>query len=65
MKINGYFCALSFLLAGLAVTARSMADTPLPDSLVKSSKATEGSTDVATSGFEKADKAKPDAKDAT
>jgi putative salt-induced outer membrane protein len=33
--------------------------------LVKSSKASEGSTDVATSGFEKADKTKSDSKDAT
>ena len=63
MKIHGYFCALSILSAGLSLTARSSADTPLPDSLVKSSKATEGSTDVATSGFETADKW--DSKDAT
>ena len=65
MKLNCHLCALSFLLAGLSLSAPSHADEPLPDSLVKSSKATEGSTDVATSGFEKADKPKPDAKDAT
>src|SRR6185369_4316892 len=35
------------------------------DSLVKTTKASEGKTDVATSGFEKADKDKPDSKDAT
>ena len=65
MKPNCYFCTLSFLLAGLASSAPSHAAEPLPDSLVKSSKATEGSTEVATSGFEKTDKAKADAKDAT
>jgi len=64
MKINCYCCALSLLLAGLSLSRPSRAE-PLPDSLVKSSKATEGSTDVATSGFEKADKAKADAKNAT
>jgi len=65
MKLNCYLCTLCFLSAGLSLSAPSHADEPLPDSLVKNSKATEGSTDVATSGFEKADKAKPDAKDAT
>ncbi|MEI9939516.1 MAG: DUF481 domain-containing protein [Pseudomonadota bacterium] len=65
MKINCYICALPFLLAGLSLSKPSRADEPLPDSLVTSSKATEGSTDVATSGFEKADKVKADAKDAT
>jgi len=65
MKINCYCCALSLLLAGLSLTAPSRAQTALPDSLVKTTKASEGKTDVATSGFEKADKDKPDSKDAT
>ncbi|MET0791620.1 MAG: DUF481 domain-containing protein, partial [Polyangiaceae bacterium] len=47
------------------LSSLSRAAEPLPDSLVKSKKATEGSTDVATQGFEKADKVKPDTKDAT
>ena len=64
MKINCYLCALSILAAGLALSTPSLAE-PLPDSLVKSKKATEGRTDVATSGFEKADKVKPDINDAT
>jgi putative salt-induced outer membrane protein len=66
MKINSYCCGVSLLLVGLLLSKASRAaDEPLPDSLVKSSKASEGSTDVATSGFEKADKKKPDSKDAT
>lgn len=66
MKINCYCCALSLLLAGLSLSTPSRAaDAPLPDSLVKSTKASEGKTEVATSGFEKSDKNKPDDKDAT
>lgn len=65
MKINCYCCAFSLLLAGLSLSAPSRAQTTLPDSLVKSTKASEGKTEVATSGFEKADKNKPDTKDAT
>jgi len=66
MKINCYCCAFSLLLTGLSLSAPSLADqTPLPDSLVKSTQASEGKTDVATSGFEKADRNKPDSKDAT
>jgi len=64
MKINCHCCTLSVLLAGLLLSAPGHAAEPLPDSLVKSKKATEGSTDVATSGFEAAGK-KPDSKDAT
>jgi len=64
MKIKVYVCTLSVLMAALALTAPSGAE-PLPDSLVKSKKATEGSTEVASSGFENADTAKPDGKDAT
>jgi len=63
MKINCYFCAFSVLSLGLSLSARSRADAPLPDSLVKSTKASEGKTDVATSGFEKA--VKDESKDAT
>jgi putative salt-induced outer membrane protein len=63
MKIISYFCALSFLSAGLSLSAPSRADAPLPDSLVKSSKATEGKTEVATAGFEKTVRA--ESKDAT
>jgi putative salt-induced outer membrane protein len=65
MKIISYFCGLSFLSAGLSLSAVSRAEAPLPDSLVKSSKATEGTTNVATSGFEKSDKVAPESKDAT
>ena len=65
MKIISYFCALSVFSAGLSLSAPSRADAPLPDSLVKSSKATEGSTNVATSGFEKSDQVAPESKDAT
>jgi putative salt-induced outer membrane protein YdiY len=65
MKINCYCCALSLLVAGLSLSKASRADEPLPASLVTSSKASEGSTDVATSGFDKADKRKADSKDAT
>jgi putative salt-induced outer membrane protein len=65
MKINCYCCAASLLLAGLSLSTPSRADAPLPDSLVKSTNASEGKTDVATSGFEKSDHPKPDDKDAT
>jgi len=66
MKINCYCCAFSLFLAVFSLSQASRAaDAPLPDSLVKSTKASEGKTDVATSGFEKADKNKPDSKDAT
>jgi len=65
MKLNCYCCAFSLLSAGLCLSTPSRAEAPLPDSLVKSTKASEGKTDVATSGFEKADKTKPDNKDAT
>lgn len=65
MKIYRYFCTLSVLSAGLALAKQSRADAPLPDSLVKSSSATSGSTDVATSGFEKGGKPAAESKDAT
>jgi putative salt-induced outer membrane protein len=65
MKIKCLCCALTVLLAGLSMSSPSHAAESLPDSLVKSNKASEGKTEVATSGFEKADKAKPDSKDAT
>ena len=65
MTKHWYYCTLSFLLAGLSLGTPSRAADALPGSLVKSSQATSGSTDVATSGFEKADKPAAEAKDAT
>ena len=67
MKIHWHFCMLSLFLlaAGLLLSRPSRADDPLPSSLVKSSQASSGSTDVATSGFEKAEKLAAEAKDAT
>ncbi|MEO7034836.1 MAG: DUF481 domain-containing protein [Polyangiaceae bacterium] len=59
-----YYCALSILGAALLVSRPSHAD-PLPDSLIKADQASSGSTDVATSGFEKGEKPAADAKDAT
>jgi putative salt-induced outer membrane protein len=59
------FCVLSALSASLFLSRVSRADdAPLPDSLVKHDQASTGSTDVATSGFEKAEKPADD-KDAT
>lgn len=55
-------CALS---AGLLFSRESRADDARPQSLLKTDRASSGSTDVATSGFEKADKPAADAKDAT
>ena len=66
MKINCCCCAASLLLAGISLSTVSRADdAPLPSSLVKSTNASEGKTEVATAGFEKTDRAKPDDKDAT
>jgi len=65
MKINWYLGTLPFVFAAVLTTRASLADEPLPQSLVKGSQATSGSTDVATSGFEKAETAAADAKDAT
>jgi putative salt-induced outer membrane protein YdiY len=65
MTFKSYGCAFALLSAAFFVNRPSRAADPLPDSLVKSSQATSGSTDVATSGFEKADKPADDAKDAT
>ncbi len=65
MTIIWRFCVLSALSAGLFLSRVSRADDqPLPDSLVKQDQASTGSTDVATSGFEKVEKP-ADAKDAT
>ena len=64
MSINWHYATLSFLCAGLLVSKPSRADDPLPASLVKSDQASSGSTDVATSGFEKAEKAAAASKDA-
>jgi putative salt-induced outer membrane protein len=65
MKIISYFYVLSVLSIGLSLSVESRAEAPLPDSLVKSSKATEGTTNVATSGFEKSEKIAAESKDAT
>jgi putative salt-induced outer membrane protein YdiY len=65
MTMNWHFCALSVAFAGLLASQQSRADpAPLPDSLLKQDQASSGSTDVATTGFETAQKP-PDAKDAT
>jgi putative salt-induced outer membrane protein len=66
MRMTWQFCALSTLCAVFFSSRPSRADdTPLPDSLVKQDPASSGSTDVATTGFEKAEKPAADAKDAT
>jgi len=58
------FCAFSALCACALWSRPSRADEPIPDSLVKQDPASSGSTDVATSGFEKVQKPADD-KDAT
>src|SRR5450432_1622113 len=58
-------CAFALLSGAVLLSRPSRAADPLPDSLVKSSQATSGSTDVATAGFEKADKPAAESKDAT
>src|SRR4051794_23558197 len=59
------YCAVSALCASLCASRVSRADdAPLPDSLVKQDQASTGSTDVATSGFEQAEKL-AEAKDAS
>src|SRR5450755_2993281 len=66
MRTTWQFCALSTLCTVFFLSRPSRADdTPLPDSLVKQDPASSGSTDVATTGFEKAEKPAADAKDAT
>ena len=71
MKINWDYRTLSLLSALSALTATlffgrpSRADEPLPSSLVKNSQASTGTTDVATSGFEKGQKPAEESKDAT
>ncbi|MEP7049722.1 MAG: DUF481 domain-containing protein [Pseudomonadota bacterium] len=64
MPTNRRHSACSILAAGLLLTSAGHAD-PLPDSLVKVDQASSGSTDVATSGFEKGEKPAAQAKDAT
>jgi putative salt-induced outer membrane protein YdiY len=62
------FCAACVLSAGLFLSRTSRADdatAPLPDSLLKQDQASSGSTDVATTGFEKAEKLEATAKDAS
>jgi len=65
MKLNRYLCMLSVLMAALTRSIPSHAEEPEPESLLEGNKATEGNTDVASSGFELPYHAKPDAKDAT
>jgi len=65
MKLNSYLCMLGMLMAGLTRSIPSHADQSQPESLLKGNKATEGNTDVASSGFEMPYHAKPDSKDAT
>lgn len=65
MTFKSYGCVFALLSAAFLVSRPSRAADPLPDSLVKSSQASSGSTDVATAGFEKVDKPADDAKDAT
>ena len=64
MTNHWYYGTLSLVAALLLSSTPSRADD-LPASLVKSTQATSGSTDVATSGFEKVEKAAAAAKDAT
>lgn len=65
MKINWQYCSLSLFCNVLLIARPSQADEPLPSSLVTRSQASTGATDVATSGFEKADKPPAELKDAT
>lgn len=65
MKLT-FQCLVSCVLAcGLLVSRGSRADEPLPKSLLSSSQASTGSTEVATAGFQKADKPPAASKDAT
>jgi len=67
MTNKGRFLTLGMLCASVLFSPASHAAdaAPLPDSLLKADTASSGATDVATSGFEKAEKPTPDAKDAT
>jgi putative salt-induced outer membrane protein len=65
MKITWQCCTLSVFFGLLLSSRPCRADEPLPSSLVTSSQASSGSTDVATSGFEKADKPPAETKDAS
>lgn len=65
MNLKSSGCACALLSAAVLLSRPSRAADPLPDSLVKDNQASSGSTDVATSGFEKADKPADEAKDAT
>lgn len=64
MPSQSRYTALSILALGLLLSRLGHAD-PLPDSLVKVDQASNGNTDVATSGFEKGEKPPAEAKDAT
>ncbi|MEO6602719.1 MAG: DUF481 domain-containing protein [Polyangiaceae bacterium] len=65
MTFKPYGGAFALLSAAVLLSRPSRAADPLPDSLVKSSQASSGSTDVATAGFERADKPADETKDAT
>ena len=65
MTFKSHCCAFALLSAAFLLSRPSRAADPLPESLVKSSKASSGSTDVATSGFEKATKPADEDKDAS
>ncbi len=65
MNFKSYGCACALFFGAVLLSRPSRAADPLPDSLVKSDQASTGSTDVATSGFEKSEKPADDAKDAT
>jgi len=66
LTMNWRFCALAVLSLGSSRVSRAAnAAAELPDSLLKQDQASSGATNVATSGFEKADKPAADAKDAS
>lgn len=65
MNIKSCCLSLCVVSVGLLVSRASHADEPLPESLVKGSQASSGNTEVATSGFQSAEKPAAETKDAT
>lgn len=65
MKSIWYSISCSLLAGTMLLSRTSHAAAPIADSLVKSSQASSGNTDVAGSGFEKAEKPPAEAKDTT